>query len=193
MWQQSASSSSVATATLDMAVLIDPDPLVAEGSNFPAASAERTRPVVLVVLPAHEPDTAYAPRLRTSGYEAYPLRTACEAIELAESKLPDAIVLDLDGRYAAGAPGGMISGFRLLQVCWQVTRAHPTALVVLTTMDFAEVEGAMRARVQAFINKPVAPARLSDCLRAALGRLTPRRPAGDYALAHTLRVAVETG
>ncbi len=111
--------------------------------------------------------------LDASGYDVWTAPTGRAAVEMAEQTPLDIILLDLDGMYEI-SPDVMVSGFRVLHLLGRLTRERPVAVVVMTNMDFAEVEGPVRASADGFINKPVDPAQLIQRLRGALARARSR-------------------
>ncbi len=109
--------------------------------------------------------------------------TACAAIEHADQQPVDGIVLDLDASYGAGARQTTISGFRLLELLWRAVHTRPVALVVLTALDYAEIDDVLLRHVDALLPRPLPAAQLVARLEAALGRVARRRRAGMVALA----------
>jgi DNA-binding NarL/FixJ family response regulator len=90
----------------------------------------------------------------------------------------DGIVLDLDTFYEAGTRQAVISGFRLLELLWRAVSTRPTALVVLTALDYAEMDNVLRSRVSALLVRSLPVAQLVARLEAALGRVALRRQLG---------------
>ena len=148
-----------------------------------ALRGERSGPQVVVIMPAREERKEFAARLSASGYVVAIAGTACEALEYAEQELVDGMVLDLDASYAAGARQAMISGFRLLELLWRAARACPVALVVLTVLDYAEIDDAQRRYIDALLNRSLTTAQALARLDAALARVSQRRQSGRFALA----------
>jgi len=146
----------------------------------PALVQREQRPAVLAVTPTEVSRAALVTCLSASEYEVWAVCRGREALELAEHTSLDAVLLDLDGSYEAGLNGTMISGFRLLYLLWRLTRGRPVAIVVTTSMDYAEVEGQIQANADDFVNKSVAPAQLLCRIRAALERVR-RRHQGTFA------------
>ncbi len=141
----------------------------------PVLIEDERLPAVLTVTPVESARQEIILRLSASGYVTWAAGTVCEALELAEQVAPDVIVLDLDEQYEAGPQQGVvISGFRLLHLLRRLTSGRPVALVVVTRLDYAEVEGAIRASADALVNKPVLLAQLLGRLRAALERVRRR-------------------
>jgi CheY-like chemotaxis protein len=144
---------------------------------------ERPGPQLLLVMPAREERKAFSCRLSEAGYAVAICGTACEAIEYAEQAPVDGIVLDLDASYEAGARQAMISGFRLLELLWRVARTRPVALVVLTALDYAEIDDVLRRRVDALLNRSITSAQVLARLEAALARAARRWQSGGIVLA----------
>lgn len=92
------------------------------------------------------------------------------------------LVLDLDGQYAMSRAGAMISSVRLLALLGRLRRGRPVAIVVLTRLDYAEVEGAVRAHADDVVNPPVPPAHLIGRLRAVLARVCVCRQQSSAAM-----------
>ncbi|HEY7350247.1 MAG TPA: response regulator [Ktedonobacterales bacterium] len=158
------------------------EPLAVTKGDEPDANAAH-RPIifpceqriaVLVVIPTEMVRTELSLCLDASGYDVWAASTGHAAVELAEQMPLDVIVLDLDGMYEVGQEQAMISGFRVLHLLGRLTRERPVAVVVMTSMDFAEVEGPVRASADDFVNKPIEPAQLIRRLRGALDRARTR-------------------
>ncbi len=149
------------------------DQIRASETHYPGVFPGEPRIAVLVVLPVEASQTARAELLlclEAAGYDVWAAPIGRAAVELAEQAPLDMILLDLDGRYEI-SPEVMVSGFRVLHLLGRLTRERSVAVVVLTGMDFAEVEGPVRANADDFINKPIEPAQLIQRLRGALERL----------------------
>jgi len=128
----------------------------------------------LIAIPAEAARAELSLHLGASGYEVWAASTGWAVMELAEHQHLDGILLDLDGMYEAGQEQAMISGFRVLQLLGRLARGRPVAVVVMTSMDFAEVEGPVRASADDFVNKPIEPAQLIRRLQGALERVRAR-------------------
>ena len=138
------------------------------------AEAPEQRPAILAIMPISADQLAFALHLHASGYEVYTANTVPEALDLAERMPLDVIVLDLDVYYATGRDSLMISGFRLLYLLRRLIGERPVALIVVTALDYAEIEGAVREHADALVNKPVMPVQLMARVRAALERVRNR-------------------
>jgi two-component system alkaline phosphatase synthesis response regulator PhoP len=128
---------------------------------------------VLIVIPEDTALSEVALQPDASGFDVWVVSTGSAAVELAEQTPPDIILLDLDGMYEIGQ-AGKVSGFRVLHLLGRLRRGHPLAVVVMTSMDYSEVEGLVRASADDFVNKPIEPARLISRLQGALDRVRAR-------------------
>lgn len=142
-------------------------------TGFLTAEPEQ-RPAILAITPQAEDQLAFTLHLEASGYDVYTANAVYEALDLAEQMPLDVIVLDLDGYYGTGRDSLMVSGFRLLYLLRRLVGERPVALMVVTALDYAEVEGAICAHADALVNKPVTPIQLLARLRAALERVRSR-------------------
>ncbi len=141
------------------------------------------RIAILVIVPSDAVPSELLRRLDASGYDVWAASTGRAAVELAEQTPPDIILLDLDGMYEI-TQAIKISGFRVLHLLGRLRSEHPLAVVVMTGLDYTEVEGPIRASADEFVNKPVEPAQLLQRLQGALARVRTRhhyRCAGDDA------------
>jgi CheY-like chemotaxis protein len=134
-------------------------------------------------MPALEGRKEFSERLSEAGYAVASTGSACEALDYAEQELMDGIVLDLDTPYEVGARQAMISGFRLLELLWRAARARPAALVVLTALDYAELDDVLLRRVDALLSRSGTMPQILARLHAALTRVAQRRQSGSLALA----------
>lgn len=169
----------------DLVATLESNNSTADQANQLPVEWDERRLIVLAVMPTTAACTEVASRLGDSGYGLCTACTTHHALELAEQPLVDVVMLDLDGHYEAGKDGMVISGFRLLHLLWRLTRGRPVALVVISAMDYTEVEGAVRASADDFINKPVGTTQLTSRLRGALGRVRTRaRERAEVAYQH---------
>ncbi len=130
------------------------------------------RIAVLMVIPENTA-AEIVEHLDASGYDVWTASNGRAAMELAEQSPPDIILLDLDGMYEINHTV-KVSGFRVLHLLGRLKRGHPVAVVVMTSQDYAEVEGPVRASADDFINKPIEPAQLLCRLQGALERARSR-------------------
>jgi DNA-binding response OmpR family regulator len=131
------------------------------------------RIAVLMVIPEGAVPAEIVVHLDASGYEVWTASNGRAAVELAEQSPPDIILLDLDGMYEINHMV-KVSGFRVLHLLGRLKRGHPVAVVVMTALDYTEVEGPVRASADDFINKPIEPAQLLCRLQGALDRVRNR-------------------
>ncbi|HEU5370351.1 MAG TPA: response regulator [Ktedonobacterales bacterium] len=144
------------------------------------------RIALLIVMPKDAVPPGLPLRLDASGYAVQMACKGCTAMELAEQTPPDIILLDLDGIYEINQ-AGKVSGFRVLQLLGRLRRGHPMAVVVMTSMDYTEVEGPVRASADDFVKKPIDAAHLIHRLQGALDRVRSRyqqRCAAERAPSH---------
>lgn len=158
-------------------------PLAPSGVALLPLAWECPGPQLLIVMPARAGRTEFSERLSEAGYAVAITEVACEALDYAEQAPLDGIVLDLDALYEVGAGQAMLSGFRLLELLWRAVRARPTALVVLTALDYAELDDVLRRRVDALLDRSSTPAQILARLEAALAKVSQRRQSGGLALA----------
>ncbi len=144
---------------------------------------ERPGPQLLVIMPAREERTEFSERLSEAGYVVVITEVACEALDYAEQAPVDGIVLDLDAPYAVGTGQAMISGFRLLELLRRAARARPAALVVLTALDYAELDDVLHRHVDALLNWSGTLAQVLARLEAALAWISRRRQSDNLTLA----------
>ena len=157
--------------------------LALSGTSLLSLAWERSGPRLLVVMSAGEERKKFSERLSDAGYVVAIAGTAYEAIEYTEQEPMDGIVLDLDAPYEAGARQAMISGFRLLELLWRAARARPAALVVLTALDYAEIDDVLCRRIDALLKRSLTTAQLLARLDAALAQISRRRQSGSFMLA----------
>ncbi len=155
------------------------DHALAVGADVLASAIGEKPRAVLTLIATEAERTELGLYLGASGYVVWAVSTGSEALELAEQGALDAIMLDLDGLYEAGWAGGMISGFRLLHLLGRLTRERPVAMIVITNLDYTEVEGPVRASADDFINRPITMPQLHRRLQGALDRARARHQRHD--------------
>ncbi len=160
------------TRSRPLAVTEDAAPRAHE-VHRPVIVPHKQKIAVLVVIPMEFVPSEIALRLRASGYDVQSASTGRAAVEVAEQTPPDIILLDLDGMYEISLTA-KISGFRVLHLLGRLRQEHPMAMVVMTSQDYTEVEGPVRASADDFINKPIQPAQLHGRLQGALDRVRSR-------------------
>lgn len=127
-----------------------------------AASAARTVPLVLVADDDEDILTLVALRFRRSGLEVILARDGEEALELIQTRVPDAAVLDIAMPKLTG-----LEVVRRLRDS-EATKAIP---IVLLTARAAEkdVELGLDAGADEYITKPFSPQDLYACVQSVLG------------------------
>ncbi len=163
-----------------LAVTVEPAPHSYQPLR-PVILPYEQRIAVLVVIPTEAASSELLRRLDAAGYDVWAASTGRAAMELAEQTPPDIILLDLDEMYEIGQ-AIKVSGFRVLHLLGRLRNGHPMALVVMTRLDYSEVEGPIRASADDLVNKPIEPAQLIKRLQGALARVRARygdRCAGD--------------
>ncbi|HLW01029.1 MAG TPA: response regulator [Ktedonobacterales bacterium] len=150
----------------------DAVPLVHQ-PHLPVILPYEQRIAILVVIPKEAVPTGLLRRLGASGYDVWAVTTGRAAVELAEQTPPDIILLDLDGMYEITS-AIKVSGFRVLHLLGRLRNGHPMAVVVMTRLDYTEVEGPVRASADEFVNKPIEPVQLLQRLQGALARMRAR-------------------
>jgi CheY-like chemotaxis protein len=174
MRRQTTDVGVIAPAPFEPATIAKEHDTRANEAHRPTIPLVEQRRVILIAIPAEAARAELSLHLGASGYEVWAASTGWAVVELAEQQPLDGILLDLDGMYEAGQEQTMISGFRVLQLLGRLTRGRPVAVVVITSMDFAEVEGPVRASADDFVNKPIEPAQLIRRLQGALERVRAR-------------------
>jgi hypothetical protein len=117
---------------------------------------------------------ALARALHEAGYRLHTVRNS-DALLAAPAS--DVILVDYDeiGRTSDGV-AAPVSAHRLVTLLARQIATQPTALIVMSDLDFAEVEDLARAGVHAFLS-PCQPASVClDDIRAAVNRRHARRP-----------------
>jgi two-component system cell cycle response regulator DivK len=134
----------------------------------------RAQPLVLVVEDYPDAREMYSAYLQFSGFEVAEATNGLEAIEMAETLMPDIILMDL------ALP--RMDGWEATRHLKANTRTHHIPVVALTGHALAgHAEGAREAGCDAFVTKPCLP----DALVAEIKRLLepPPRSAEDAARA----------
>lgn len=149
------------------------DDTSAQASYPPIFAPYEPRAAVLMVMPDVGTSSEVSLHLGAAGYDVWAASDGCLALEIVEQTPPDLILVDLDGMYEINQCG-KISGFRILHLLGRVRCERPLAVVVLTSLDYTEVEGPVRASADAFMNKPIAPAQLLYRLQGTLDRVRSR-------------------
>lgn len=150
-------------------------------SRLPEAPTEPP-PVILSARPLLRTCPTLAPRLREARCELLLAATWERLVVSCEKTLADVILVDYDAvehAYRAGAGRQRMSGHRLVSLLArsQAAQTHkrPRALVVLSQMDYAELEDLMRLGIHA-LERPDQPERLVGNILAAYWRVAQSQP-----------------
>ncbi|MBF6590365.1 MAG: hypothetical protein IVW57_07515 [Ktedonobacterales bacterium] len=145
---------------------------------MPTTEHRASLPRVLTARPFVRAHSSLAHQLQTTGFELRTVRTWSQLLTLTTPP-PDAILIDYDavGVGADGARAG-VSAHRLVTLLARQLSQLPTALIVLTELDFAEIEDLAHVGVHAFISLSFGATGCVDLIRAALTRRRARRLPG---------------
>jgi len=128
--------------------------------------APREQPLVLVVEDYQDAREMYAAYLQFSGFEVAEATNGIEAIEKAQTLMPDIVLMDL------ALP--RMDGWEATRRLKNDERTKNIPVVALTGHALAgHAEGARQAGCDAFVTKPCLP----DALVAEIRRLLERQPA----------------
>jgi CheY-like chemotaxis protein len=100
-------------------------------------------------------------RLKANGYSVVFAVDGISAISVARKEEPDVIILDI------GLPGG--DGFTVMERLGSLLRVADIPIIILTARDISNKERALKARAQAFFQKPVDNDVLLEAIRKAVG------------------------
>ena len=126
-----------------------------------AVSASRTVPLVLVADDDEDILTLVALRFRRSGLEVILARDGEEALELIQTRAPDAAVLDIAMPKLTG-----LEVVRRLRDS-EATRTLPIVLLTARAGD-KDVELGLEAGADEYITKPFSPQDLYACVQSVL-------------------------
>jgi CheY-like chemotaxis protein len=128
--------------------------------------AAREQPLVLVVEDYQDAREMYAAYLQFSGFDVAEATNGVEAIEKAQTLMPDIVLMDL------ALP--RMDGWEATRRLKSDERTKNIPVVALTGHALAgHAEGARQAGCDAFVTKPCLP----DALVAEIKRLLDRQPA----------------
>ena len=148
--------------------------VVSEPMLPPAAVA---RPVVLTtsaLLHTHERLVA---ALRAARFVVQGAVSFEGLLRQAEEAHPDVVLVDFDAAERSHASRrDMVSGFRLVTLLAAPLRRRASALIVMTTLDYAEIEDLSRVGVHAFVSPRSAEEGCVAQVTAALARRRAQRP-----------------
>ncbi len=110
--------------------------------------------------------------LRKAGINLQTTSSWERLLALPDDEAFDAVLVDLDAaEHAHRSKRSAISGHRLISLLARHLASKPTALVVITSLDFAEVDDLARCGVHAFLTPDMPPGSCAEHLRAAVERL----------------------
>jgi DNA-binding NarL/FixJ family response regulator len=132
--------------------------------------------------------SALTSELHATGYAVRTVQSG-DALLGEHMPSPDIILVDLDAKGRSDDGSGMtVSGHRLVTLLARQLTRHTTALVVMTDLDFAEVEELARVGVHAFLS-PRQPVHVClDDIRAAVKRQHARRRGTRRVACHVVPV-----
>jgi two-component system phosphate regulon response regulator PhoB len=123
----------------------------------------RAVPIVLVADDDEDILNLVALRLRRSGYDVILARDGEEALELANTRLPDAVVLDI------AMP--KLTGLDVTRRLRENEATSDIAIVLLTSrVGEKDIAIGLEAGADDYITKPFSPQDLYVCLEGALAR-----------------------
>jgi DNA-binding response OmpR family regulator len=135
--------------------------LATVSSNGKSPTPARTAPLVLVADDDEDILTLVALRLRRSGLDVILARDGEEALELIESRVPDAVVLDIAMPKLTG-----LEVTRRLRAA-EATKAMPIVLLTARTGE-PDVALGLEAGADEYITKPFSPQDLYACVQSVL-------------------------
>ncbi len=147
----------------------------AEPQNAPAhILTEAVAPVVLTVQSLLRTRAELATALRNAQFDVRCVAAWDRLPEAAERINADIVLVDMDVVDREAADSGRLSGHRLVTLLARLLARRPTALVVMTRLDFAEIEDLARAGIHALISPQTGPRRLVQYIQAAMERVRER-------------------
>ncbi len=147
----------------------------AEPQNAPAhILTESVAPVVLTVQSLLRTRVELATALRNAQFDVRCVAAWDRLPEAVERIAADIVLVDMDVVDREAADSGRLSGHRLVTLLTRLLARRPTALVVMTRLDFAEVEDLARAGIHALISPQTGTRRLVQYIQAALERVRER-------------------
>lgn len=152
------------------AIIARAEPQIASANMLTAAVA----PVVLTVHSLLRTRTELATALRNAQFEVRCVAAWDRLLEAAERITADIVLVDMDVVEKEAAASGRLSGHRLVTLLARLLARRPTALVVMTRLDFAEIEDLARAGVHALISPQTGTRRLVQSLQTAMERVRER-------------------
>lgn len=154
----------VTTAARD---IVGTEATSASGAVIPAAA---DLPVVLTARPLLRARPDLAPALVAAGLTVRAVASWERLPEGAERIQPAVVLIDMDAADLGGKEQRSLSGHRIVTLLARRLPNWHIALVVLTALDFAEIEDLARAGISALVPPDVSAKVLAGHLRAALAR-----------------------
>ena len=106
-------------------------------------------PIVLTAQPLLRSRQDVAAALRAADFDIRHVATWDRLPEGAERITADVALIDLDAVDQACQDGGKLSGHRLVTLLTRLLKTRSTAIVILTSLDYAEIEDLARAGIHA--------------------------------------------
>lgn len=158
-------------------------PLAARAGTPAHASAPRrshtataAAPLVLTARPLLRARPDLAPALAAAQLDLRIVASWERLLEAAERAPAAILLLDMDAADASGKRRHALSGHRIASLLAR-GRGPYSALVVLTSMDFVEIEDLVRAGISQLLSPQIPTKALALCLRAAALRAQSHRSA----------------
>ena len=135
---------------------------------------EAVAPVVLTVQSLLNARAELVTALRDASFEVRCVTAWDRLPEAVEHNRADIVLVDMDVVDRERTASGQLSGHRLVTLLARRLARRPTALVVMTRLDFAEIEDLARAGIHALIPPQTGTRRLVRYIQAALDRVRER-------------------
>lgn len=162
----------------------------AEPQHAPAlALSDPITPVVLTVQSLLRTRLDVATALHNAEFEIRCVVAWDRLPEAVERIQADIVLVDMDVVEQEAAQNGRLSGYRLVTLLARLLVRRPIALVVMTRLDFAEIEDLARAGISALIPPQAGARRLVQVIQAAMVRARERYRRGCICPAATVPVA----
>ena len=152
--------------------------VVQESDNLRAqTSISAPSPVSPVLLTAHtllRDRRDIATRLRQESFDLRYVATWSRLPEAVDRIQADAVLVDIDAADLLYDGVQHLSGYRLVTLLARQLARRPVAIVVMTKLDFAEIEELGRSGVHAIVSPEIDGHALVEQLRIALGKAQER-------------------
>jgi transposase len=139
-------------------------------SKLARTCVEASEPVVLTARSWLRARADLAHALRNAQFDLRFVADWDRMPEAVERIAADIVLVDLDAAEATSRTTRGPSGYRLVSVLARQIAGQATALVVMTGLDFVEIEELARAGITALVSPRLAPKALAAQLYAALAR-----------------------